>query len=122
MQRQRGLTLITALAIVAIFLAIALAMLDLITHNGENVGNNFQKQQYYDVAEAGIDRALADIDSTLPAPGSTATPGSPPPTPPTSTDQTALPTGASIQYHYSYWQNSGSTATAFPMPYPTYLV
>lgn len=122
MRSQRGLTLITALAIVAIFLAIALAMLDLVTHNGENVNNNFQKQQYYDVAEAGIDRALADIDSTLPAIGSTAAPGTPPPAPSLSTDQTALPTIPNITYHYSYWQNATSSATSTPDPIPNYIV
>ena len=114
---QRGLTLITALAIVAIFLAVSLLMLDLATHNGQNVGSGYTKQQYFDVAEAGIDRGLADIDSTLPAPGSnynTAAPPTPPPTP--SGDQTALPSIPGVIYHYSYWHNPSSAAASTPDP------
>ena len=110
---QRGLTLITALAIVAIFLAVALTMLELATHNGQNVGAGYTKQQYFDVAEAGIDRGLTDIDSNLPAPGSTS-PSVQPPTPPAtpSGDQTALPSIPGVIYHYSYWHNG----SASPVP------
>ena len=114
---QRGLTLITALAIVAIFLAVALMMLELATHNGQNVGAGYTKQQYFDVAEAGIDRGLTDIDSNLPAPGSTAdttAPPNPPPTP--SGDQTALPSIPGVVYHYSYWHNPNPSATTTPDP------
>jgi len=114
---QRGLTLITALAIVAIFLAIALTMLELATHNGQNVGNSYSKQQYFDVAEAGIDRGLNDIDSNLPAPGSTGfgtAPPNPPPAP--SGDQTALPSIPGVVYHYSYWHNPSASATSTPDP------
>src|SRR5215831_8340426 len=110
---QRGLTLITALAIVAIFLAIALMMLELATHNGQNVGNGYTKQQYFDVAEAGIDRGLNDIDSNLPAPGSTGYATSPPTPPATpAADQTALPSIPGVVYHYSYWHNN----SASPVP------
>ena len=114
---QRGLTLITALAIVAIFLAVALMMLELATHNSQNVGAGYTKQQYFDVAEAGIDRGLTDIDSNLPAPGSTSpslTPPTPPPTP--SGDQTALPSIPGVLYHYSYWHNPNAQPTSTPDP------
>jgi len=110
---ERGLMLITALAIVAIFLAVALTMLELATHNGQNVGAGYTKQQYFDVAEAGIDRGLTDIDSNLPAPGSTGyatSPPSPPATP--SGDQTALPSIPGVVYYYSYWHNG----SASPVP------
>src|SRR5215471_2436136 len=114
---QRGLTLITALAIVAIFLAVALTMLELATHNGQNVGAGYTKQQYFDVAEAGIDRGLTDIDSNLPAPGSTGFATSPPTPPPTpSGDQTALPSIPGVIYYYSYWHNPTATATSTPDP------
>ena len=114
---QRGLTLITALAIVAIFLAVALMMLELATHNSQNVGAGYTKQQYFDVAEAGIDRGLTDIDSNLPAPGSTS-PSLTPPTPPAtpSGDQTALPSIPGVLYHYSYWHNPNAQATSTPDP------
>lgn len=114
---QRGLTLITALAIVAIFLAISIMMLELATHNSQNVGASYTKQQYFDVAEAGIDRGLTDIDSNLPAPGSTGfgtAPPNPPPTP--SGDQTALPSEPNVPYHYSYWHNPSAAATSIPNP------
>src|ERR1700757_4547057 len=111
---QRGLTLITALAIVAIFLAVALMMLELATHNGQNVGAGYTKQQYFDVAEAGIDRGLTDIDSNLPAPGSTGFATTPPPPP--SGDQTALPSIPGVAYYYSYWHNPTASATSTPDP------
>jgi len=114
---QRGLTLITALAIVAIFLAVALTMLELATHNGQNVGAGYTKQQYFDVAEAGIDRGLTDIDSNLPAPGSTANATAPPLPPPTpSGDQTALPSIPGVVYHYSYWHNNSNGVVSTPDP------
>lgn len=114
---QRGLTLITALAIVAILLAVALMILDLATHNGQNVGAGYTKQQYFDVAEAGIDRGLTDIDSNLPAPGATTSSSAPPSPPPTpSGDQTALPSIPGVIYHYSYWHNPSSGVTNTPDP------
>ena len=117
---QRGLTLITALAIVAIFLAIAIMMLELATHNSQNVGASYTKQQYFDVAEAGIDRGLTDIDSNLPAPGSTGF-GTAPPNPPAtpSGDQTALPSEPNVPYYYSYWHNPNPTATSTADPLHT---
>lgn len=114
---QRGLTLITALAIVAIFLAVALMMLELATHNGQNVGAGYTKQQYFDVAEAGIDRGLTDIDSNLPAPGATSLTTAPPNPPATPNgDQTALPSIPGVVYHYSYWHNPTASATSTPDP------
>lgn len=114
---QRGLTLITALAIVAIFLALSIMMLELATHNSQNVGASYTKQQYFDVAEAGIDRGLTDIDSNLPAPGASGfgtTPPNPPPAP--SGDQTALPSEPDVPFHYSYWHNPNPSAASTADP------
>ena len=115
--QRRGFTLIIALAIVAICLAVAIVVLDLATHNGQNVGAGYTKQQYFDVAEAGIDRGLSDIDSNLPTPGpgsQSAPPPNPPPTP--SGDQTALPSVPGVIYHYSYWHNTVDAAESTPDP------
>ena len=115
MRKQRGVALITALAIVVICLAVALVMTLLATMNTKNVGNAYQKQQYYDVAEAGISRGMRDLDSSLPSPGPgfiNATP-TPPPAPAPGATQTPLPNVAGIGYYYSYWYNAN------PSPAPT---
>jgi len=93
---------------------VCLLILDMTSHNSQNFGNAYQKQRYYDVAEAGIDRGLQNVDSNLPAPGSTATPGPPPPTP--SGGQTPLPNAPNIPYYYSYWYNSGAGSVSTPDP------
>ncbi|HYK52551.1 MAG TPA: hypothetical protein VEV38_03390, partial [Candidatus Eremiobacteraceae bacterium] len=114
---QRGIALVTALAIVAICLAVAIMILELATHNSQNVGAGYTKQQYFDVAEAGIDRGLTDIDSNLPAPGSTSFATSPPTPPATpSTDQTALPSIPNVIYYYSYWHNNSAATVSTPNP------
>ncbi|SRR5579872_1338019 len=113
---QRGMALVTVLGILALFLMVALLILTLTTQNSQNFGNAYQKQRYYDVAEAGIDRGLKDIDSALPAAGIVnQTPGPIPS--PTSADQTPLPNVPNVPYFYSYWYNSSSspTATADPL-------
>ncbi|MBC5825969.1 MAG: hypothetical protein GIX02_14340 [Candidatus Eremiobacteraeota bacterium] len=124
MKRQRGVALIVALGIAMVFLAIAVVILDLASGNSKNVGNAYQKQQYYNVAEAGIDRGLADMDSILPSPGTSAflsaTPA-PPPSPP-SADQTALPNMPNVAYHYSYWYNASGSPTSTPEPLPAKFV
>jgi len=111
---ERGFALVTALAILAIFLAVCFLILTMSNQNSQNFGNAFQKQRYYDVAEAGIDRGLADLDSNLPTPPSTSTPGAPPPAP--SGNQTSLPNIPGVPYYYSYWYNSSSVPTSTPDP------
>src|SRR5579864_1923570 len=111
---QRGFAIIMALAILALFLLVCLLILTMTTHNSQNFGNAYQKQRYYDVAEAGIDRGLRDLDSNLPSPGATAT-ASPPPSPPTA-NQTPLPNEPNVPYFYSYWYNpNGATSTPDPL-------
>jgi hypothetical protein len=115
---QRAMALITVLGILALFLLVSLLILTMTSQNSANFGNAYQKQRYYDVAEAGIDRGLKDLDSVLPSPGAagflTATPPPPPATP--SSDQTPLPNVPNVPYHYSYWFNSGTTAVSTPDP------
>ncbi|MBC5806736.1 MAG: hypothetical protein DLM53_05265 [Candidatus Eremiobacter antarcticus] len=115
--QQRGIALIMALGIMALFLAVGILLLTMTTQNSQNFGNAYQKQRYYDVAEAGIDRGLRDINSVLPSPGATgyltATPA-PPATP--SADQTPLPNVPNVPYYYSYWYNASSTPTSTPDP------
>src|SRR5579872_1189306 len=114
---ERGFALITALAILAIFLAVCFVILTMTNQNSTNFGNGYQKQRYYDVAEAGIDRGLADLDSNPASPGSTATPA-PPPSPP-SGNQTSLPNVPGVPYFYSYWYNNQASATSTPDPLAT---
>lgn len=118
---ERGMALITALAILAIFLLVALMILTMTSQNSTNFGNAYQKQRYYDVAEAGIDRGLKDLDSGLPSPGTSgflnATPKPPPPTP--SGNQTSLPNVPNVPYYYSYWWNSSSSSVSTPDPLAT---
>jgi|GEM_PF-2858374 len=115
---ERGMALVTALGILALFLLVALLILTMTSQNSQNFGNAYQKQRYYNVAEAGIDRGLKDLDSGLPTPGSagflTGTPA-PPPAPPTS-NQTPLPNVPNVSYFYSYWFNSGTSPTSTPDP------
>lgn len=120
MKSQRGITLITVMAMVVIFLAIAVTIASLATGNSQTVGNVYTKQQYYDVAESGIDRGMRDMDSTLPSPGAsgflTATP--PPPSPPAPIpSQTPLSNVPGIGYMYSYWYNAAAVATPTADPW-----
>lgn len=118
MKNKRGIALITTLAIVVIFLAIALVLTQFATANSRNVGNAYQKQQYYDVAEAGIGRGMADLDSVLPTPGPgflNSTPAPPAPPDPSAT-QTPLPNVPGIPYSYSYWYNNSPQASATSDP------
>ena len=110
---QRGFALVTVLGIIGLFLLVCLVILIMTDQNSQNVGNAYQKQRYYNVAEAGIDRGLRDLDSGVQPPGSIATPG-PVPSPP-SVDQTPLPMTPNVPYHYSYWYNAGP-AVATPDP------
>jgi len=111
--RRRGFALITVLGIIGLLLLVCLVILIMTEQNSQNVGNAYQKQHLYDVAEAGIDRGLRDLDTNVPPPGSIATPG-PIPSPPTA-DQTPLPNTPNVPYHYSYWYNAGP-AVATPDP------
>jgi len=110
---RRGFALVTALGIIGLFLLVCIVILIMTEQNSQNVGNAYQKQRLYDVAEAGIDRGLRDLDTNVPAPGSIATPG-PIPSPPNA-DQTPLPNTPNVPYLYSYWYNAGP-AIATPDP------
>ena len=118
-RHQDGLALITVLGILALFLLVAIVLMIMTSQNSQNFGNAYQKQRYYDVAEAGIDRGLRDLDSVLPSPGSAgyldSTPAPPPPTP--SGDQTSLPNVPNVPYYYSYMvnPNPSPTTTADPL-------
>jgi hypothetical protein len=117
-RRQRGFALIMVLGILALFLLVSILILTMTSQNSTNFGNAYQKQRYYDVAEAGIDRGLKDLDSVLPSPGSvgflTSTPAPPPATP--TSDQTALPNVPNVPYYYSYWYNASASAVNTPDP------
>jgi len=117
-RRQDGLALVTVLGILALFLLVAILLLIMTNQNSKNFGNAYQKQRYYNVAEAGIDRGLRDLDSVLPSPGSTgyldSTPAPPPPTP--SGDQTSLPNVPNVPYYYSYLANPNPSPTSVSDP------
>ncbi len=117
-RREDGVALITVLGILGLFLLVAILLLIMTSQNSKNFGNAYQKQRYYDVAEAGIDRGLRDLDTALPSPGAAgsldATPAPPPPTP--SGDQTPLPNVPNVPYYYSYWFNASSSPTSVPDP------
>lgn len=118
LRAQRGVALLTVLGILGLFLLVALLLMVMTSQNSTNFGNAYQKQRYYDVAEAGIDRGLRDLDTAIPSPGATgflsATPAPPPPPP--GTDQTPLPNVPNVPYHYSYWYNPSASAVSTPDP------
>jgi hypothetical protein len=112
---QRGMALVTVLGILALFLLVSIVILTMTSQNSQNFGNAYQKQRYYNVAEAGIDRGLKDIDSALPPIGViNATPGPIPS--PIGADQTPLPNVPGVPYHYSYWYNSSGSPASTPDP------
>ena len=120
LQAQRGVALITVLGLMSVFLLVAVMLLSISTQNSTDFGNAYEKQRYFDVAEAGIDRGMADLDSVIPSPGASAPSGTPPPppSPPAlGTDQTPLPNVPRVPYTYSYWINALPVATATSDPY-----